>query len=359
MGAAGLGAGGAERNWCMVYSTTETITFVAAALASWLIAGAVIKRSSRLGRMDIPNTRSSHTVPTPRGGGIGIVFGVIGFALMLAFNQRETWALLATSVLIAAIGWLDDRYTLSAKRRMLGYLLLSIALVISILWSMSFSLVETGLLGLFFTLYLVWISNLTNFMDGVDGIAASHLVVASLSSAFLLIAVDAPKWASAFFILLSAASFGFLLRNWSPARVFMGDVGSVFIGYFFSGLVTLATFGVSPEVAFRTFVGLNLVYGTFTIDATVTLIVRLLTGQRISQAHRSHCYQILVHRHRWTHAKVSTAYCLVSVFWLSPWAWVIFKNILFPTIVAAAFAVLPLIFICIFVGSGRLVDSPK
>lgn len=344
----------------MVYSATECIAFCAAAVVAWSIAGVVISRANRLGRLDLPNDRSSHSVPTPRGGGLGIVLGVLSVSPLLIPARLEVWILLVTSALMAAIGWLDDRYSLSAKSRMLGYLFLSFTFVTSVLWTTPFSFWAGVFLSLFFILYLSWLSNLTNFMDGVDGIAASHVTVSSFISAVLLNSFDSgPHWLNSCFVLLAAATFGFLIRNWQPARVFMGDVGSVFIGYFFAGLVVVLVAEVPHESAVRIFFALNLAYATFTVDSTVTLIVRLLTKQKLSQAHRSHCYQVLVHRYGWTHAQVSMAYALVSIFWLGPWAAIVLEGMAFPTSLAVLLAIGPLVGVCLYVGAGQATSSLK
>jgi Fuc2NAc and GlcNAc transferase len=190
---------------------------------------------------------------------------------------------------------------------------------------------------------LVWLTNLYNFMDGIDAIAAIEGVSVAVLAAFILLGfavVHPVSWLA----LTAAGCAGFLLWNWPPARIFMGDVGSGFLGYVL-GVMAYAT---SAQ-------GLNLwcwviLLGVFLVDATVTLLRRLATHQRWWEPHRSHAYQYAARRWR-SHARVSLSVVCINVFWLGPLAWV---GAHYPAWAAgvAAVAILPLIAIALALGAG-------
>jgi Fuc2NAc and GlcNAc transferase len=196
--------------------------------------------------------------------------------------------------------------------------------------------VESGwLLGFISVVAITWMINLYNFMDGSDGLAGIEaLTVAGLGAAFCFWRGDSTL--ASIYLGLALASSGFLLFNWSPARIFMGDVGSGFLGFCFGALAFAGEWsGTLPITASL------ILLGTFVVDATYTLVRRLAAGQKVYQAHRDHAYQHMIQGGR-THRQVATIYALINLFWLGPCA---FLSVIYPNAapVILLIAYLPLI----------------
>jgi UDP-N-acetylmuramyl pentapeptide phosphotransferase/UDP-N-acetylglucosamine-1-phosphate transferase len=255
--------------------------------------------------MDIPNERSSHAHPVPRGGGLAIVAVSLSGLWLFAINwEQETpglglFAYTAGAILVAGVSWLDDLRSLSPVVRLVSHCL-GASLAVWGMYSQEWSLLYPNwwilLLAL---LWVVWLTNAYNFMDGIDGIAGGQAVVAGVGWALL------GWWNGLPFInilglLLAASSLGFLCHNWPPARIFMGDVGSAFLGYTFA-VITLWAGQKEPIL----FIGGVLLLWPFAFDALFTLLRRLYRRENVFQAHRSHLYQRLVARdfsHKWISA---------------------------------------------------------
>ena len=261
-----------------------------AALASWLLLHWLIPVLRR--RLpDAPNARSAHQRITARGG--GMVFVLIAALASLVWGPAIggiAWLPLL-ALPLAVMGLVDDRFNLPAPVRFVVQVATAVVLLwLSMtggFWSLPLLLIPVVLLS------IVAVINFTNFMDGLDGLVAGCMAVAIGA---LAIALDAswPVWA------LVGSLLGFLLWNWSPAKVFMGDVGSTFLGAVFAGLVLQAPNW--PEA-----LGLLLVATPLLGDACLCVPRRLLAGQRVFQAHRLHLFQRL-HQAGWSHARVSTLY---------------------------------------------------
>lgn len=265
--------------------------------------------------LDHPNERSSHTVPTPRGGGVVIAVAWLLSLAALAqaglLEARTFVALGGGGAAVALTGWLDDRINLRASVRLVVQLLAAA-------WTVAWlgGLPEVGLgsvtlhLGVWgavpAVLGLVWLANLYNFMDGIDGLAGSEAVVAGTTAAVLLSAAGAPGLAAASAVA-AASSLGFLVWNWQPARVFMGDVGSVLLGYAFGATALAAQ--ARHEVSV---VALLLPLGLFVMDATFTLARRAGRGERLWVAHRTHVYQRLA-ASGWSHRRVTSLAVALNV----------------------------------------------
>jgi len=243
--------------------------------------------------LDRPNARSSHQRPTPRGGGVAFVLvaALANVVFWVGVHLSSVDLLQSGLLFIAAplsfVGFLDDRYSLSASCRYGAQLFTAFLLVwlspIPFFWHLL-PLVIVAVTA---------VINFTNFMDGLDGLVAGCMAVA-LAAAALQLAAPWPIWA------LVGALLGFLIWNWSPAKVFMGDVGSTFLGAVFAGLVLQAPSW--PEA-----LGLLLVATPLLGDAFLCVPRRLLAGQRVFQAHRLHLFQRL-HQAGWPHARVSSLY---------------------------------------------------
>ena len=288
----------------------------AACVLTWF----VMRLALRLAILDVPNERSSHQLPTPRGGGLAIVFTVVGTWLLAAVyglvDRQEMVVVAAGGLLVAAIGLADDRSDVPARWRLLVHLISAALLVAATgglsvisLGGLSLNLGWVG--ALLALLYIVWLLNLYNFMDGIDGIAGIEAVTVAIPAAVLLW-VTGDTAMAVVSTTVGAASLGFLVWNWAPAKIFMGDVGSSFLGYTFGALavVSHATAGVDIYVW-------SILLGVFIVDATVTLVRRVITRQRFYEAHRSHAYQRAVDKHG-SHSKVSIAVGILNVCWLFP-----------------------------------------
>lgn len=266
---------------------------------SWWATGVVRRYAQRWDLMDIPNERSSHTQPTPRGGGLAILtitlFGLLAFGLLF---HIEDWLLLFFysfgAGLIASVSWFDDLHTLPNRVRFAVQSLAAILAIIGFGYWNELTLpflgqVNLGWLGLPVTfLWIVGLTNAYNFMDGIDGIAGAQAVVAGLGWIILGRMMDLPLVA-ALGVLLAATSLGFLFHNWPPARIFMGDVGSAFLGY---SLACLAVIAANREPALA-IAGVLLVW-PFVFDTIFTFVRRWKNHENVFSAHRSHLYQRLV-----------------------------------------------------------------
>lgn len=292
-------------------------------LASGLMTGWVRRYALSHRMVDVPNERSSHSVPTPRGGGLAIAVAVIaglsaaGLAGWIPF--RVTVALVGGGLPVAAIGWIDDRRGMSRGARIAVHLL---SAAWAVWWLGGLPSLRAGFVTLTLgawgaivvVLGIVWATNLFNFMDGIDGLSGLEAVTVASAGTVMLLLTGHRELASASLVIASASA-GFLPWNWSPARIFMGDVGSGLLGFLFGALALASErAGALPAIAWI------LLLGAFTFDATVTLLLRALRGERWSQAHRSHAYQLAV-RSGWSHARVSGAvgvinFVLAAAVWL-------------------------------------------
>jgi glycosyltransferase WbpL len=284
--------------------------FVGALLLTGLARRIAVARSV----LDVPNERSSHTSPTPSGGGLAIVAVVLSSVAILWFTgvlgRRESLAILGGGTLVAVVGWLDDRRSLSASTRLAAHVAAA-AWALSWLGGMPFLTTgqEVHSLGIFGTALagfaIVWAINVTNFMDGIDGLAAGEVVTVTLTAALLLTDIHPPLAATA--ALTGGAALGFLPWNWRPARIFMGDTGSGFLGFVLAVLaVASERAGALPALVWI------VLYAVFATDATVTLLRRACRGERWYSAHRSHAYQRAVQA-GWSHARVTATVLLVNV----------------------------------------------
>lgn len=328
------------------------------ALVAVLSAG-VIRYGPGFGLLDTPVARSAHVAPKPLGGGAALAapyfLCVIWFVASAAISESALAYL--GCLFIVVLGFSDDRWQLSSKVRLPVQFIVSLAAVRAIgVDSVDFgffSLSEPLTLSLLAVLSLVWLCNLTNFMDGIDGIAASQLLVTSLSCVVLLVGLDAAAGESGehdvvltLSVVLAASAAGFLLWNWSPASLFMGDAGSGFIG-FALGLLALESL-VTQRMSVWSWV---LLLGVFIADTAVTLLVRIIRGERWYEGHSQHAYQILSRRLN-SHPRVVGGVILINICWLLPLAWVAgilpHYGVLFATIGLA-----PLLLGCYRLGAGR------
>jgi Fuc2NAc and GlcNAc transferase len=329
------------------------LAFVAAAVVTPLVRDFVASR----GLLDIPNERSSHTRATPRGGGIGIVVSMSGALVILALlGNTERGLFLALTVgggAVAAVGFLDDRHKLPARWRLLVH---TLAALWAVYWvgglgtvQLGGHLARLGLIGsAFAVLGVVWVVNLFNFMDGIDGIAAGEALFVAAAGALLALSAGNHGVAGVASIFACACA-GFLCWNWPPARVFLGDVGSGYLGYVVI-VLALADTEARPVAIWQWFI----LGALFFTDSTLTLLRRLFRGDRVYEAHRQHAYQLL--SRRWgSHLRVTLLVLAVDVLWLFPCAvWSATRPAW--AILAAVLAALPLLLGCWYLGAGQRRD---
>lgn len=293
---------------------------VGAFVLSLLLTGWVRRIAMSMRVLDVPNARSSHAIPTPRGGGVAIALvSSAGFVAMHAIGAMSTdllLALLGGGVVVAIVGAIDDRRHVASRIRLAVHFAAAIwalawlggpalgASESALAWrAVSYAISALG---------IVWTLNLFNFMDGIDGIAASEATfVAWGAAALTLLGLGASEVAMAS-IVLGAACCGFLYWNWPPARIFMGDSGSGFLGFVLAVLALSAARDSTAAPAVWA-----LLAGVFVVDASVTLLRRLARRERLDQAHRTHAYQWLARRWN-SHRRVTLAVWAVNVMVLLP-----------------------------------------
>ncbi len=277
------------------------ISFIIAILATGIIKN---KFSQQL--LDIPNQRSSHSQPTPRGGGLGfiIAFAFTGATASFLFHQPLTphflplWLALTP---LAVIGIIDDNKGVSAPIR---YLVQLTTAGIAVIGFGGFSqpwLLKLGTIGMVLVIALTIIGitaliNFYNFMDGLDGLVAS---VTSVQLTFLALYLQQPL-----LLLLAAALLGFLYWNWSPAKIFMGDAGSTVLG----ATVAIAILNTDNLAQAGSAIAVTL---PLLGDAIYTIFCRLIRGENIFKAHRTHLYQRL-QQSGWLHSQVALTYLIVT-----------------------------------------------
>jgi Fuc2NAc and GlcNAc transferase len=268
----------------------------------WLFRVYALKKNL----LDRPNQRSSHSTPTPRGG--GIVFPILWLLYLAALyflgrvNLQYLLIFAPAVLLISLVSFLDDRYSLPAALRFSIQLL---AAILSLAFIGGFPVIQIGtwflhwgIFGaIFAVLALVWSTNLYNFMDGIDGIAAIEALFVFGVGGYFIWQAGGHAFANLIWVM-AAIIVGFFFWNRPPAKIFMGDVGSALLGF----LVIL--FGLIGEINYKVPLLLWVIlYGVFWFDATVTLVRRILHGEKWYQAHRLHAYQRL-QLMQWSHAKI-------------------------------------------------------
>lgn len=327
------------------------VTFITAILLTALLRGYAL----RSGLIDHPNARSSHSIPTPRGGGLAIALTSLLAATLLCglhlLPVRTYAAFAGGGLAVATVGFLDDRRPLPARLRFAVHVAAALwclgwlgGLPLLLLGSRSVDLGWAGyLLGV---PAIVWVLNLFNFMDGIDGIAGAEAVFV-VGAGAVFAALLLPDSGTAHLAgVTCAACAGFLLWNWPPAKIFMGDVGSGYLGYAIAALALAA--GHEAPVSLWIWLILG---GGFFVDATVTLIRRSLRGDKVYQAHRSHAYQWLARRWQ-AHCPVTLALVAINLGWLLPCAWLAFRQPDWaPWVVLGA--LLPLVIAVLLAGAGR------
>ena len=304
--------------------------------------------------IDNPNERSSHSVPTPRGGGVAVVCSYLLALAVLIYSQQLTvhigLTLMGAGFVIALLGFLDDHGHINSMLRLAIHFLVAIGAVISLGGFAEVTIFNGLQLGfvanIIAVLFLVWLLNLYNFMDGINGIASVEAITTTASMAILYYLLNT-SLNSDLLWLLAACVFGFLLWNFPKAKIFMGDACSGFLGL---TLGILALIALKENLAL--FCAWIICLGVFVVDATYTLIKRVLNGHKMYDAHRSHSYQIL--SRKWgSHTPVTLTVAAINLFWLFPIAYMaVMQQWVYPEL-AVLTAYLPLILIAIKLRAGK------
>ena len=331
------------------------LAVVATFAISFLLTFVARRMALSRGMMDVPNERSSHAAPTPRGGGVAIVVASLAASCVLfathALSVQDFAALLGGGLPVAIIGLLDDRRPVSASVRLAVHLASAVwaVYILGGLPPIRFGAVVVHLAvwgDVLAVFAIIWMLNLFNFMDGIDGIAASEAIFVAAAGAILCGSTGPDSSALFSGLTVAAASLGFLVWNWPPAKIFMGDVGSGYLGYVI-GVLALTSAQENPDALWVWLI----LGGVFFVDATLTLLRRTLRGDRVYVAHRSHAYQWLSRRWK-SHKSVTVGITAVNVLWLLPCAWFAVRNPVlagWTTLVALA----PVTLVAVSAGAGR------
>ncbi|HEY2682913.1 MAG TPA: glycosyltransferase family 4 protein [Steroidobacteraceae bacterium] len=330
------------------------ILALASFVLSWIGTGLVLRYALRNAVLDVPNDRSSHVRPTARGGGLAIAVVFLVALLILAargaIDGGTALVLAAGGSAIAVVGYFDDHKPVPARVRILVHVGAAV-LVVAVLGGLGeATLMRQGpwgywLAALIGVLALAWSTNLFNFMDGIDGIAGSEAAFVSITGAWLTWHYSGNGGVALAMLALAFSTLGFLPWNWPPARIFMGDVGSGFLGFLMSALgIAASRHGAMPVPVWF------ILGGVFMVDATLTVGRRMARGERWFDAHRTHAYQHLAVRYG--HLAVTMLSIAINLLWLLPWAWWAASHPQHS--LACAFAALtPLSILALLAGSGR------
>lgn len=319
-----------------------------------LLTAAIRFYALRRGLLDTPGERSSHTLPTPRGGGLAIVIVVFAAILLVLklTNSSSVGALTVVccgALLVAAVGFWDDHGHVRSDVRLSLHLLVGVAFVL-LLPRFSITLfsvdIASGIVGVcILALTVAWYINLFNFMDGINGIAALEAVFIFSSYALLANRFAAPELTVPM-LCVAASVAGFALWNFPRANIFMGDVGSGFLGALIIGFLFLLS--AAGEGLF--YAGL-LLSGVFVVDASLTLLCRLCRAEPVHQAHRTHAYQHAARQYH-SHVVVTLAVQAINIVWLLPMAWLAAAELL-PGWVALLLGYLPLLLLALHFNAGQ------
>ncbi len=326
------------------------IFFVLSFVLTYLMRMYALKKNI----IDNPNERSSHSIPTPRGGGVAVVVSfLVGLTLLIYLENLSLSTgliLIAASFTIALLGFLDDHGHINALVRLAVHFIVAIGAVVALGGFSEIELFNNTLqLGwaanIIAVLFLVWLLNLYNFMDGINGIASIEAITATVSigSIYLL---SSFHLSSQVLFLLAACTAGFLLWNFPKARIFMGDACSGFLGLV---LGILALIALKQDVAL--FCAWLICLGVFIVDATFTLIRRVINGHKMYDAHRSHAYQYASRKYN-SHTRVTLGVLAINVLWLFPMAYFASQHVLMPELLILI-AYIPLVFLAMYFGAGK------
>jgi Fuc2NAc and GlcNAc transferase len=316
---------------------------------SWISIFFYTKVAIKVGILATPNNRTSHEISKPSGGGIvfSIIFLLCIFVMwLLRLLSEELMIILGVGGFFATLlGFLDDKNNIRAKNKLILQIILSLFAIFFLEGGplVSFDIMPEILAVILSILFLVWVINAYNFMDGIDGMASSGAIFSSFLIAITVSLSGNLTDIALLLFLLATIISAFLTFNWPPAKIFMGDAGSVFLGYIF-GVLTLYT-SINNEVSFFTWM---IAFSYFIADTSVTQFLRLILVKKWYLPHRSHAYQNIA-RITKSHLKPTFGVILYNIFWALPLGiW----SVLDPekALLCVCFAITPGIFIAYFYG---------
>lgn len=342
----------------------DLVFFLSGAALGWALVLGMRRWVGHRRLLDVPNERSMHSLETPRGGGAAIVaVSVIGLGVGAIAGIRPEWpaigGCLGGALLIVGVSLVDDLSRLASGIRLAFHFSGAAVMVAGLGIGLGSNVLTGGatafvwLVPVAALLWTVGMTNAYNFMDGIDGLAATEAVVAGLGWTLLGTVTHLP-WLALLGLLVAASSTGFLVHNWPPAKIFMGDVGSAFLGFTFA-FMALAELRQNPQAAF---VG-ALVLWPFIFDTAFTMVRRFLRGENIFLAHRSHLYQRLVLA-GWQQASVTSLYGLFAlVTFALGFMWLVFNSAMLGYLLIAVFVLLPLGLWVLVVRTERRATGPR
>jgi len=319
-------------------------------LLAYLLVGFWVKYATNHSLLDIPNKRSLHKVGTPISGGLGIfltyLLALIFYFFIGSIDSDYFDALFYGIILVSFIGFLDDLYNLNSSIRLFTHFLASILSVYILGGFPSIEIygeyIQLGLFGdLLAVLFLVWMINLYNFMDGINGIASIEAVSVNLSAGLLFFTVSTIFHNWYLPLILAFSCFGFLLWNFPNAKIFLGDIGSGFLG-FVIGLFAI----VSSLENFDYFYVWIILLAVFISDATFTLMYRIYKREKFYLAHNNHIYQLLAKDYS-SHKVISISIIFINIFWLLPIAYLVISQTI-EGIIGIIFAYSPFLLFSIY-----------
>ncbi|HEX2994596.1 MAG TPA: hypothetical protein VHP14_07225 [Anaerolineales bacterium] len=292
---------------------TAIIVFLALTLLSYISVAYIRRLALRYNILDTPNERSSHSIPMPRGGGVAIVILALITSIIFADQTQANRSLIyiVLGAILALVGWRDDLVSLSANYR---FVVQGLVAIISMLEMGYFRVVrvpligdlDLGVVGIVITfLWIIGMINAYNFMDGIDGMAGGVAVVAGVGWMILSANVNNSFvfWVA---LAIAATNLGFLGHNWAPAKIFMGDVASTFLGYSFAVLPLLSASQTGDALTVGTLLMWIVIMDTF-----MTFLRRLIRGENVFSGHRSFLFQQLVIG-GYKHATISALYIFLT-----------------------------------------------
>jgi Fuc2NAc and GlcNAc transferase len=328
-------------------------------IASVMLTGAVRKYAVQLNLLDTPVERSAHSKPIPRGGGLSIslLFTLTTtYCYLVGLIPLNEYMALSGAFLIALLGLADDVVSLRMRWRLPVQFL---AAVWTVYWLEGVAPINFGfftlstpmILSILGVLALVWLLNLYNFMDGVDGIAGTELLFVNGMALLLVIGSD-DQLIGLLSAILLAAGAGFLVWNWPPAKIFMGDVGSSFIGYSL-GVMALLSMHHESLTVWTWFILL----GVFVVDSMITLGMRFMQGDSWYEGHACHAYQNAAKNYK-SHGKVTITVLAINIVWLAPLAWLSVRFTEYGALLTII-ALSPLIALASKYKAGKLIEVAK
>lgn len=287
-----------------------------AVLLTLVLVPMVRRYSISRGLVDLPGARRSHDRPVPRGGGLAIVCALVLGVAAGPWQEPLLLVFVGGLVVSSILGWIDDHGSLPVGWRLTGQACISIAAVallgpVESISVLNHSIQANLVWSMLAVIALIWLMNLFNFMDGADGLAASQTLISALlfASVFWLNSEPLATWLA---LMMAGCSGAFLAWNWPPARIFLGDSGSLPLGWGM-GILALAGTLLGTISVVHAFI----IVSPFVVDATLTLARRVAAGEQWYTPHRSHAYQCLI-RTGWSHQRVLWLWWGINLLLVAP-----------------------------------------